>query len=136
MEPPVLLSVILSKFGLKVRYCFMNYWDGIYLGNGAIMINDAISFARKRFTLAHEIAHRALDHHGVKFSNTDVYLQISHEDHTEERAANQFAAELLMPLVLIRREWHQYSVEEMSRRYLVSQEAMFYRLRDAGCLRG
>jgi Zn-dependent peptidase ImmA (M78 family) len=133
-EPPVALSGIMNRFGLKARYCFMDYWDGIYLGNGAILINEAIPLTRKRFTLAHEIGHRALKHRGVKFSNIDAAVQISFEDRTEERAANKFAAELLMPLILIKREWHQYSLEEMSKRYLVSQEAMSYRLREVGSL--
>lgn len=54
----------------------------------AIVLNPTLSKTRLRFTAAHELGHILLDH---------KLINACHGDTREEREANAFAAELLMP---------------------------------------
>ena len=105
-------SVVIDSFG---HYCTItsNTREGLTDGNTAalrdgctlvkfwkgrrvyiILYNEhSGSHARRRFTLAHEIGH--------------IYLGHSNDSPDEEREANTFAAELLMPRILV--EWYLQS---------------------------
>lgn len=132
-EPPIRLAPIARAFGFSVRYVPMDEWDGIHLGNGMILINDSMPLTRKRFTQAHEMGHRILGHTGLQFSSFDQHIHVNNENSHDEKAANRFAVELLMPSIFIRRDWEGRPLEEMAQRYLVSPETMFYRLQSMGC---
>ena len=53
-------------------------------------------------------------------------------DPRQERAANAFAAEFLMPKKPLSREAHKYSLRGLARRYMVSMQAMEIRLKELG----
>ncbi len=71
--------------------------DGIYVrderaGTGFIYLNRAKPLGRQRFTAAHEFGHHVLGH--VEELDVDVMAE---QQSQEERDANRFAAELLVP---------------------------------------
>lgn len=67
----------------------------------AIAINRKDPQTRQRFTIAHEIGHDVLGHHGKsqRSSALDAYKSILEK--SNEMAANNFAATLLMPRHLL-----------------------------------
>jgi Zn-dependent peptidase ImmA (M78 family) len=71
--------------------------DGIYVKDaqsdiGFIYLNRAKPLRRQRFTAAHEFGHHLLGHHDEL--DADVFADSQND---EERAANRFAAEFLIP---------------------------------------
>lgn len=103
---------------------------------------------RQRFTAAHELGHAVL--HGELLSrfraDTNTTLRESDEaNDPKEREANRFAAELLMPVELIRSRERELREElkvptcprfvlayRLASELLVSREAMRYRLKQLG----
>ena len=92
--------------------------------------NDLLS--RQRFTAAHELGHVLLNHHDsfhVDFDQTEGSPPNYNWRH--ERAANEFAASLLMPEELIRHEVENQivaSVHSLADQFGVSRQAMGIRL--------
>jgi hypothetical protein len=66
----------------------------------SIIVNAPESLVRKRFTVAHEIAHFLLHRNQASEINDDVYYR-SGLSSAMEMQANQVAAEILMPRDLI-----------------------------------
>jgi Zn-dependent peptidase ImmA (M78 family) len=96
---------------------------------------------RQRFTVAHEIAHHEL-HGGNTYVDRGQYI-VQFRDASsgsgtkiEEREANQFAAALLMPAQWVRHAFLEQpfdltddeGLRSLARRFLVSTQAMSYRL--------
>jgi Zn-dependent peptidase ImmA (M78 family) len=98
-----------------------------------IMINQADSLNRRRFTCAHELGHyvRRSDQTG-EYTTVDLRSGLSSEGTDQEEIyANEFAACLLMPESEVRRLHGEGMVDwEMAMRFAVSREAMQFRLRD------
>ena len=92
-----------------------------------ISVNSRLARPRMRFTIAHELGHCVLRHKGVfgmpGLSGLKKYSEF------EERHANRFAAELLMPDDILAAEWCWHEPDYLARRYGVSLEAMNIRLR-------
>jgi Zn-dependent peptidase ImmA (M78 family) len=63
------------------------------------MVNDDRPVTRKRFSLAHEIGHFALNHGPLSFLSNFIDAR----DIKQEREANKFASELLMPKRILAR---------------------------------
>lgn len=103
-----------------------------------IVINRNHSKERKLFTLAHEFAH-VLFHLSKDSCQTMVSVIASNRD-PEEKEANAFASELLMPSndveQVIRQAGqtvkHIETLDSIARCFNVSREAMFYRLVEKG----
>jgi len=88
-----------------------------------IGVNSAHPVQRQRFTIAHELGHHVMGHD----SCGSVDLQ--------ERQANVFAAELLIPLPLLRHALTKIrGLGALSQLFLVSKEAMQYKLNEHGLL--
>lgn len=73
-------------------------------GGPAIIVNnnESISVERKIFTIAHELGHLIL--HRNSFDG-----EVSEENEIEEKQANDFAAELLMPEKAFEKQWGLHS---------------------------
>jgi Zn-dependent peptidase ImmA (M78 family) len=78
-----------------------------------IMINGAIkSIPRKRFTVAHELGHYYIDYHdelSYRCFGKDME-DISSSTKHDEREANEFAVELLMPYNLFRDDINRHDI--------------------------
>ena len=91
-------------------------YDGYLIsadGAWGIMINSSIrSNARKRFTVAHELGHYYIDYHngtGYQCFGKDIGVAGS-SVRQDEREANEFAVELLMPDQLFRADIRQRDI--------------------------
>ncbi len=96
-----------------------------------IAVNGRHSPARRRFTLAHEIAHYLLHRDHIGDGITDNVLYRSGLSDELEIQANSLAANLLMPAELVRRVYRAglKFIAGLSQAFQVSEEAMRIRLR-------
>lgn len=100
-----------------------------------VVLNRNESMSRRRFSLAHEIAHRVLhpDRRGHVYGDRIASRRRNTARDPIERACDYFAACLLMP-----RKWVQEhaawasSARQLARRFEVSEAAMKARLRECG----
>jgi Zn-dependent peptidase ImmA (M78 family)/transcriptional regulator with XRE-family HTH domain len=140
-EPPVDVYEIARGCGVQVlRWEFDESISGLLLdfdGRAVIGVNKNHAVVRRRFTVAHELGHYLLEH-GERF-HLDLTTSASWHgdppgyDPNVERAANVFAAELLMPAPwVIADSRNQDSVAALARRFGVSHEAMGFRLVNLG----
>jgi Zn-dependent peptidase ImmA (M78 family) len=132
-NPPVLIRDIINHIknqrDLSVYpWAFGNDTDGIQITDGeraTIGYNQSQHPHRQRFTVAHEIGHLLLGHTGKNF-----ILDLNSKK-PEEIEANQFAAELLMPLEMIKKDLqNKKKAKDIANKYNVSEEAVWWRLYD------
>ena len=109
--------------------------------NATIVVNSNHHENRKRFTMAHELGHFVL-HKGKMplFLDTNLkfYRSAVHSEHSAEieMEANAFAAELLMPKLLIEKIIETYDLDitdeydnyQLSKKLKVSEQALTIRL--------
>lgn len=98
-----------------------------------IAVNARHHKNRQRFTIAHELGHYMLKH----VSKKDGVMDRNGDSNPYEIEANAFAAEILMPTAVIRHlifEQDVVTVEELAHKLWVSEQAMFYRLRNLGLI--
>lgn len=95
-----------------------------------IYVNAAHPPNRKRFTIAHEIAHIMLHEHLIGDGITTDGMYRSGLDSTVEWSANRMAANILMPWPWIERLFAEgvTDVTAMASRFGVSRDAMAIRL--------
>lgn len=143
-HPPVDVGRIVKKLGVEFRReAFEGEVSGLLFRDGKrtiIAVNALHHRNRQRFTTAHEIGHLIL--HKVDI-HVDKGFQMVLRDTESSRAtdvseieANQFAAELLMPEQMIRRDAPKYlqdfendeGLTKLANRYGVSSQAMAFRL--------
>jgi Zn-dependent peptidase ImmA (M78 family) len=103
-------------------------------GVKSIGVNSAQPPTRRRFSIAHEIGHYLHGHEDYDESKVLVEERrgsLSAYDR-QEQEANEFAAELLMPLFLLRQDVRgaEIDVPALGRRYQVSEQAMWIQLFD------
>jgi Zn-dependent peptidase ImmA (M78 family) len=149
-EPPVPVEDIARKLGADLTYeAFEGDVSGMLFrdrSRAVIGVNSRHAPTRQRFTVAHECGH-LLMHKGTPMF-IDRFAQVNWRDgesNREEREANAFAAELLMPRQLIDKEIDRVIsrrrdvtfdevVSELAKRFRVSGQAMTYRLTNLGVL--
>lgn len=103
-------------------------------GAPLIRYNASHSPLRQRFTVAHELGHHAHGH-GLSFRDDKKSNFASTSYDPAEVAANHFAAELLMPSIVVEHLIPQVnSIKDMAMRFQVSEVAMIYRLKNLGYL--
>jgi Zn-dependent peptidase ImmA (M78 family) len=155
-KPPVNVYDVARELGLRVVSA--NLGEDV---SGLLITNDDSSIvclqatdaqSRKRFTLAHEIAHYVLGH---QFERGE-HVHVDHGNYISQRGlrastgldpkeieANQFAATLLKPPQLLRAEVQKRMgkqalldshVSELARVFEVSEQAMTIRLSTLGLL--
>jgi Zn-dependent peptidase ImmA (M78 family) len=100
----------------------------------AIYVNSKHSEVRRRFTIAHEIAHFVLHRDLIGDGITEDALYRSGLSDAIEREANGLAAEVLMPRSLVRNAFthEQQDPAALASKFGVSQQAMEYRLANLG----
>lgn len=145
---PVAVELLPSALGIELKYAPLSSDISGMLENNdgkfTITINEKHAETRKRFTLAHEIGHFMLHRELVgdgldddkayrsseagKYNNKRIGMK-------EETEANKFAANLLMPVELVRLEWDKRGnsaedsvIEDMAKLFKVSKQTMAIRL--------
>lgn len=152
LAAPIDVEKVAKALNIRVEYAkFDESCSGVLVksedGTAVIGVNWEHHPNRQRFTIAHEIGHFALDHDGDTFVDKGTYARFRDQDShsgniTEERQANQFAANLLMPASLVRRAFEErtfdpgddIALEELTRAFEVSPQAMMFRLQNLGLL--
>lgn len=137
---PVNVDMIAAQMGMKViatgpfdpnpRNRSLSGYAEIQNGQPVVAFNPTEAPYRGRFTIAHEMGHHALGHTQGGICCRDSEAQIS--DH-KEKAANQFAAELLMPQEAINYYVMNLGISnvlQLSNIFNVSESAMYYRLKN------
>lgn len=138
-NPPVQTIELAEALGINVFYVD---WPDNVSGriqrdeeNGgpsgyAILVNKRHHPHRRRFTIAHEIAHFVLHQHQIGDGVYDDALYRSGLPRRVEFQANRLAADILMPLDALGRALDRGidSVEELARHFQVSNSAMSIRL--------
>lgn len=97
----------------------------------AIFVNGNHVETRRRFTIAHEIAHFILHENLIGDGIVeDALLRAGGLSNSIERQANSLAANILMPWDLIEsaRDENITSIEDLSALFNVSRDAMSYRI--------
>ena len=148
-EYPINIIKIAAENGIKVFTSTMNEdVSGMILispepikkygTNKLILVNYSDCEARQRFSIAHELAHYFLHYKGTSyFANRSIHGYSS----ITEAEANTFAAELLMPCALIKKEFDKFIlihsgkpitrdmiINNIKNKFLVSYEAAEIRL--------
>jgi len=150
---PVNPVVLANRLGIKVLRAIFNEprFSGMTArrvgGETHILVNDNDSLWRKRFTVAHEIAHSILHLQDAPeqivdsdldfFRSTETWSDNWTDERRREYEANAFAAELLMPRSLVQEIWSklpkaQRTISTMARLFQVSEDAMGIRLDELG----
>jgi Zn-dependent peptidase ImmA (M78 family) len=154
-EPPVPVEHLARSLGAVVSYQPFDTDDIsglLYRVAGSapvIGVNSANAKVRQRFTIAHELGHLQLhkEHSLILERHLQVNFRSAANSTTselEEREANQFAAELLMPRALLKIALDSLLagrplsdadlVGRLALRFEVSRQAMEYRLASLGML--
>jgi Zn-dependent peptidase ImmA (M78 family) len=97
----------------------------------SIGVNANDSYTRKRFTIAHELAHFLLHRNDIHDGVLDDTLYRSeHLSGAQETEANKFAADILMPYDLLQSMAQRgiTKVEDLAHKFGVSAQAMSIRL--------
>jgi Zn-dependent peptidase ImmA (M78 family) len=153
-EVPVPVDRIAAGLGVPiVEESLERNVSGLLLrkpGRGAaIGVNGAHAYVRQRFTIAHELGHLLL-HPGRELILDHVRVNLRDDVSSlgtdkEEREANAFAAELLMPAAELKAEIQHLAergqtpdsrfVSDLAIGFGVSEQAMEFRLVNLGILR-
>lgn len=156
--PPVPVDDLIRSQGVEItRKRFDDETSGlIYVdpksGHAVIGLNVSHTKTRQRFTLAHELGHFLLHKRGeggLHVDERDFFVRFrdthsSDGSDREEREANAFAAELLMPSNFLERDAKKLldglslsddtTIRELASRYGVSLQALSFRLVNLGLI--
>ena len=150
-EPSVNVKTIAQVLGLKIQYmegdndisgCLVRKDDQAIIG-----VNPDQHPNRQRFTIAHELGHYFLHKGRPYYVDRIPAFAVNFRDSAsdagpEEREANSFAAELLMPENFVLRDFSEIALDltdenlipDMAKKYEVSSQALTYRLINLGLL--
>lgn len=146
--PPVPIRKIARGCGARIVKIFDADMDGFLYREGSeiiIGVNKDQAPVRQRFTIAHEVGHLLLHEHNEVHIDRGFQVRLrngvsAQGINTEEMEANRFAAELLMPISLLRLDLESryfdladdQSLRELAKRYGVSTQAITIRLNGLG----
>lgn len=149
VEPFVDVEALVKKMDIDLEYDDLDdEISGFLIFNEAkstIVVNSNHHPNRQRFTIAHEIGHFELH---AKTSQKELFvdrkfardMNSSTGEIIEEKEANSFAAELLMPEKMLRSEMENSGMDfvddvfmlVLARKFRVSDQALGYRLGKLG----
>lgn len=126
------LKVVEDSLASNISGKLHKDWWGDYV----VTVNSSHSETRKRFTIAHEIAHYVLHRDLIEDGIVDNALY--RDDRIGdwlERQANRYAATLLMPMTMVRDAWDrgQQTAAALSRSFKVSEAVAQIRMIELGC---
>lgn len=133
--PPVDVEAIVEQLGIEIVELSLPTWFfGALMnikGSFYIVVNHLMPETRKRFTLAHEIAHYAL--HEDKL----CYMKNCKRDYFH-READAFAAELCMPSDMVKKEARNWfnDYRFLAKIFKVSEVAMVRKMQELGLIQG
>lgn len=111
-DMPIKLGLLSKELGLIVKRATLpaNISGEIKEQNGEIIIrvNRHDAKTRQRYTLAHEIAHFLLHRHLLSTGITDDVLYRSSQSDEIEAEANRLAADILMPMNIVKNLMHKH----------------------------
>jgi hypothetical protein len=138
--PPVMLGPIVKELGIPVKWIPLGraisgqiMRDPLHGGRAGfvIWINSEDALPRQKFTLAHELAHYILHRDLIESGIVDDTMYRSELGNVYETQANQLAADILMPIRLIKK-WREQNPEsdykDLAKAFDVSEQAMKIRL--------
>jgi len=135
---PVPVERLIAGCGVQILPWKFDNVDGLVVeqNSGAVIcFNKSQAETRRRFTLAHELGHHLLRHADSFYVDLsgDLSPNATGEhpgyDWRAERAANEFAANLLMPSRMVRQAFAQTNnVKSLAEQFNVSRAAMGVRL--------
>lgn len=127
--PPVNLRVICDHLHIEVYVMPCAAFCAILTHNreGAwvMLVNSRMGPGRFRFSIAHELGHYFLGHKPLTRINEERSPQ-------QERQADAFAAELLLPEQYLLDDLKIYTLPQLAARYRVSRQALDIRLKELG----
>ena len=138
-QPPVFTVPIANDLGLIVYKSKRGSWPTNVSGmikrgqnntnSYEIYVNGDHHENRRRFTIAHEIAHFILHQEHIGTGITEDALYRSGLSNVIEHQANAFAADILMPWHLIEEQLHTVgNIERLAKIFQVSKSSMSIRL--------
>lgn len=136
--PPVDVQAVAARLGFTImEYDFPDSMSAVtFIEDGikAIGVNRDHAPVRRRFSAAHELGHFLNGHEPVDHAATHVDTRPSYFNphNRQEREADEFAAELLMPLPWLKRDVGRLglNVTALAQLYEVSEQAMWIQLID------
>jgi Zn-dependent peptidase ImmA (M78 family)/DNA-binding XRE family transcriptional regulator len=139
-RPPVQVGALAKRCGIRVlEWDFGSEISGLLLdldSGPAIGFNGSQTPGRQRFTVAHELGHHLLSHHDnfhIDLASATALGEAANYSWRDERAANDFAAELLMPAAMVvAAVREQPSLDDLAEMFDVSRAAMGFRLINLG----
>lgn len=141
-KAPVKIEQLCVRCGVHViKRPFNNEISGVILDldNGPVIgANSIHPDVRQRFSIAHELGHFLLDHHDhfhIDLSDPSGHEERPGYNWLDERNANDFAAQVLMPDALIVEAFERDSnLNRLAKKFDVSREAMGWRLVNLGLI--
>lgn len=126
---PLDVEGLASALGLRVKRLPLDEKTSGFLrqdGTAWIVgVNSLHHPNRQRFTIAHEIGHYLLHRDHAPFEDGLLFRNDSRD--AREREANQFAALVLMPAPQFNAALVEGNIEDVAKRFKVSQQAAEYR---------
>lgn len=134
--PPIPIEKIAELFSLKVVYYskFPDNISGTIIRQenlNAIGVNSNHPEVRQRFSIAHELGHFLLGH-----DHAHIVDDTFDKPTDKEQEANKFAAEILMPTEMLKKDIseNEYDIPSLANKYKVSEQAMSIRLLETGMI--
>ncbi len=139
--PPVDVNKVAKVLGFDVvPFVYPDEFSGeIYIEEDikSIGVNEKHSKSRQRFTIAHEIGHYINGH--TYYDKTgkiykDEGFDFSNPLHQQEKEANMFASELLVPREFIIKDLNNFGLDivKLTELYQVSEQMLWVRLTSLG----
>lgn len=136
-EPPVNVEKVANLLGFQVvPFDFPDTTSAVIRikdTSKVIGVNKKQVEVRQRFSIAHELGHYLSGHENFTHEKK-IFVEPDKKyldpQHRQEEEADEFAAELLMPDFMLRKDVLEYKLDagELAKKYNVSEQAMWLQL--------